>query len=432
MYSSSEVANKFILFFVFFCVVRLSFSSDDFNFLYSKLTSFQAHACDGEQLNLTCTPNTVISVQFVQYGRYSTSNELCPGQKPYYSSCNVQDALKVIQAQCHTGKVCRLLIYPDMFPSDPCRGVQKYAEVMYKCRPEEFLNKVACEDKYLYLKCPPGQVIIILSAYFGTTKEDVIDCPQTDNTRTEDCTVSYVDQTVDRICSGKENCSLLADTLTFGDPMCKGRKHLKVKYSCVEKMVLVKQSISMSSGESIETTSFPGWFRGKDQSMKQPNHWPRNYIGRTTESSDLLKSEMQSDEVPIDYYKTGSTTEKRKIVGFMSGWVSAHKYVQGNKDKFILYTTVSLGVGFLLFITVLAGRLFMNRMRTKSDDDNVIHITPETEDQFFSDSDLDQFEPPEPLPLPVNNYTASMKRKDSDVLPRAPINTGRDLNHYFS
>lgn len=73
----------------------------------------------------------------------------------------------------------------------------------------------------------------------------------------------------------------------------------------------------------------------------------------------------------------------------------------------------------------------MNRMSPKSKD-NVLQITPETEDQFFSDSDLEQFEPPEPLPLPVNNYTASMKRKDSDVLPRAPVNTGKDLNHYFS
>ncbi|GBN77635.1 hypothetical protein AVEN_168183-1 [Araneus ventricosus] len=110
---------------------------------------------------------------------------------------------------------------------------------------------------------------------------------------------------------------------------------------------------------------------------------------------------------------------------------SKHGYA-GNKDKLVLYLTISLAIGFLVFITFLAGRFVITRLEGgRGGSSSKFNITPETEDQFFSDSDLEHFEPPDPLPPPPPlNYTASMKRKDSEAAPRAPIDPGSD--HYFS
>ncbi|KFM59516.1 hypothetical protein X975_18767, partial [Stegodyphus mimosarum] len=227
-----------------------------------------------------------------------------------------------------------------------------------------------------------------------------------------------------RLCSRREECLIAADVDTFGNPNCAGRKYLKVTYSCVDsKLLLGTSDRETSTEEIIHTTSFPAWVRGLDHSV-QNNHRFRFDVKTPTEPSNSFHLEMQSDEEDND----SSKPTNQKFVNFLSGWVSARKYVENNKQKFILYLAVSLSVGIIAFLTVLGVRLFVIRRPRNS---SKLDITPDTEDQFFSDSDLEQFDPPEDLP-PAPPVTTTLRRHDSDAQPRAPITTGPELNHYFS
>ena len=102
----------------------------------------------------------------------------------------------------------------------------------------------------------------------------------------------------------------------------------------------------------------------------------------------------------------------------------------GNKDRLILYVTLTMGVGLVVFATALIARFVMIHVQYKRN--NKPEIIPVSDDQFFSDSDLEQYEPPDNLPPPVINYTASLRRQSSDAQPRAPVADGSELNHYFS
>ncbi|GIX82588.1 hypothetical protein CDAR_287811 [Caerostris darwini] len=291
------------------------------------------------------------------------------------------------------------------------------------------MNKIVCEGGQLDLFCPHGQGLTIFSASYGTTKEGVVECRQRGGFEPEDCLIGRADETVRSLCFRKQNCSLKADDRTFGNPGCKGTKYLKVSYNCVEKILLLESKEGTADG-SVQTTSFPAWLRGVDHSVENI-FWPNKYEAEApTPPSDSSTPEMQSDEV-IKYHRE-TLTGDQELVGFMSKWMSAHKYMTGNKEKLILYVSISLAIGLLVFVTVLAGRFVITRLETRHN--NKFDITPETEDQFFSDSDLEQFEPPDPLPPPppIMNYTASMKRHDSNASPRVPISPGNELNHYFS
>ncbi|KAF8774790.1 Protein eva-1 like protein [Argiope bruennichi] len=400
--------------------ITKSCANDHYETWHQTLTPFQSHACDDEELHLRCTPSTVISVHYVFYGRQAHSGHLCPDRSTAFISTACQSTKALKNRLYHT---CNAI------SSSLDKGFQisngRWIRRRYF---NGFLNKIVCEGGQLDLLCPEGQGLTIFSASYGTTKEGVVECRQSEGFEPKDCLVERTLEILQNLCSGKQNCSLRADDKTFGSPGCRGTKHLKVAYNCVER-VLLRLPGRHPAEETIQTTSFPAWVRGVDPSA-QSNLWPDSGSrDDSTPASDSSKLEMQSDEVPAINYKKEALAGDQELVGFMSKWMTAHKYMKGNKDKLVLYLSISLAIGFLVFVTVLAGRFVITKLESNRRN-NKFNITPETEDQFFSDSDLEHFEPPDPLPPPPLNYTASMRRKDSEVAPRAPINPGNE--HCFS
>ncbi|KAG8173055.1 hypothetical protein JTE90_006175 [Oedothorax gibbosus] len=206
------------------------------------LTPFQAHACDGEALQLECTPSTVISVHYVSYGRQVNAGHLCPGSASRGAAAycdSSKGALQVIHRRCHKSTNCRVLITPSLFGVDNCPGARKFIEVVYKCRPEEFLNKIVCQGSQMDLFCPVGHGLTIYSASYGTTRTGAPECGQPEGAAPDDCLIAQSDETIRSLCSGRQNCSLMADDRTFGNPGCRqGNKYLKIAYNCEEKDIL--------------------------------------------------------------------------------------------------------------------------------------------------------------------------------------------------
>ncbi|XP_055950125.1 protein eva-1 homolog C-like isoform X2 [Argiope bruennichi] len=309
--------------------ITKSCANDHYETWHQTLTPFQSHACDDEELHLRCTPSTVISVHYVFYGRQAHSGHLCPDRSTAFIStaCQSTKALKVVHDRCHKHRSCHLYISKETFRDDPCPDVRKFIEVMYKCRPDGFLNKIVCEGGQLDLLCPEGQGLTIFSASYGTTKEGVVECRQSEGFEPKDCLVERTLEILQNLCSGKQNCSLRADDKTFGSPGCRGTKHLKVAYNCVER-VLLRLPGRHPAEETIQTTSFPAWVRGVDPSA-QSNLWPDSGSrDDSTPASDSSKLEMQSDEVPAINYKKEALAGDQELVGFMSKWMTAHKYMK--------------------------------------------------------------------------------------------------------
>ncbi|PKU37435.1 protein eva-1 hypothetical protein [Limosa lapponica baueri] len=79
--------------------------------------------------------------------------------------------------ECQDRRSCQFLVNSRLFGADPCPGTGKYLIVWYKCRPNEYKSKVACEDDKLRLSCKKSMVIAIYSAIFGRTQGGSLECP---------------------------------------------------------------------------------------------------------------------------------------------------------------------------------------------------------------------------------------------------------------
>lgn len=103
-----------------------------------------------------------------------------------------------------------------------------------------------------------------------------------------------------------------------------------------------------------------------------------------------------------------------------------------NKEKFILYVTLSLGVGVLLFLLVLTFRLYSQQQRQlKKAKLNISEPLPLTFDENCSD--LDQYDPRQDQSVEVVRYTnmSTIRRQDSTSQPRAPLSHSMN-NYYYS
>ncbi|GIX72302.1 uncharacterized protein CEXT_744511 [Caerostris extrusa] len=78
-----------------------------------------------------------------------------------------------------------------------------------------------------------------------------------------------------------------------------------------------------------------------------------------------VKTDMQSDENSGEEGDANSTTLEgdQKVIGFLTEWVSAYNFIKENKEKFILYLTLSLSVALVAVLAILTTRFYLRRAR---------------------------------------------------------------------
>lgn len=149
--------------------------------------------------------------------------------------CNSIVAVEKVRAKCQERRSCHISVLSRVFGEDPCPLSIKYLQVSYKCQPEHHRTRLVCENERLRLLCKNNTVLAIYSATFGHLQHGSPICPQGRGSHTDmECLSSTALRKVLRRCHGRENCSVVADVVTFGDPCFPGtRKHLRVSFTCV-------------------------------------------------------------------------------------------------------------------------------------------------------------------------------------------------------
>ncbi|GCB69942.1 hypothetical protein scyTo_0008478, partial [Scyliorhinus torazame] len=208
------------------------------DYLSKVLRRHTEQACDGGHLNLYCPRHTTISIQSAFYGRKVPSSLLCPGSHPRNSveenrNCTAPTTLQKILDECQDQQSCQLPVNRRVFGLDPCPGTSKYLLVSYKCKPNEYKSKVACEGKELKLRCKNSTLINIYSATYGRMMNGNKACPSNPKLPNIECLSHTALEIVSTSCFGKQNCKIIASSRYFGDPCFPGmQKYLRVIYVC--------------------------------------------------------------------------------------------------------------------------------------------------------------------------------------------------------
>ncbi|XP_041846144.1 protein eva-1 homolog C isoform X2 [Melanotaenia boesemani] len=214
-------------------------------YLHSILKNHTAQACEGDVLIISCPSRTSVAILSAFYGRRVPNKHLCPSASPNITveedtECTSSLATVKVLSECQDQQSCHIPVLSPVFGQDPCPLTNKYLLVSYKCRPEHHRTRLVCENERLRLACKNETVLAIYSASFGHLLHGSPNCPQEPGSWTDmECLSPVALRRVSRRCHGRANCSVLADTQTFGDPCFPGtRKHLRVSFTCVPRYLL--------------------------------------------------------------------------------------------------------------------------------------------------------------------------------------------------
>ncbi|XP_041067707.1 protein eva-1 homolog C isoform X1 [Carcharodon carcharias] len=241
-----------VIYFILIWTKEMDASGIFSDYLSKVLRRHTEQACDGGHLNLYCPRDTTISIQSAFYGRKVPSSLLCPGLHPRNAveenlNCTAPTTLQKILDECQDQQSCQLPVNRRVFGLDPCPGTSKYLLVSYKCKPNEYKSKVACEGKELKLRCKNSTLINIYSATYGRTMNGNKACPSNLKLPDIECLSHTALEVVSTICYGKQNCKIIANSRYFGDPCFPGmQKYLHVIYVCVSKLLLQEADPSFS------------------------------------------------------------------------------------------------------------------------------------------------------------------------------------------
>uniref|UniRef100_A0A3B3VXK5 Si:ch73-335m24.2 n=1 Tax=Poecilia latipinna TaxID=48699 RepID=A0A3B3VXK5_9TELE len=207
-------------------------------YLHSILKNHTAHACEGDLLVIKCPSRTSVAVLSAFYGRRVPNKHLCPAPNANITveeedtDCTSSTALEKAQSECQDERSCHIPVLAPVFGPDPCPLTTKYLLVSYKCKPHHH-TRLVCENERLRLMCKNESVLAIYSATFGHLLHGSPNCPEEPGSKSNMCLSAVALRKVSRRCHGRENCSIFADTQTFGDPCFPGtRKHLRVSFTC--------------------------------------------------------------------------------------------------------------------------------------------------------------------------------------------------------
>uniref|UniRef100_A0AAY5KMP5 SUEL-type lectin domain-containing protein n=1 Tax=Esox lucius TaxID=8010 RepID=A0AAY5KMP5_ESOLU len=306
-------------------------SSSEFSgYLTKVLKNYTEQACDGDFLSVRCPPRTTITVQSAFYGRKSPSHhQQCPSYQRHTlmgtqrleddTHCKITTALQKMLDECQDRRSCQVLVNSRLFGTDPCPSSSKYLVVWYKCRPNEYKSKVACEEERMKLNCKRGMQIAIYSAMFGRTQQGTLECPALHRgAPTVDCQSDAALRVITGRCHGKQSCFIRASTREFGDPCYSGtRKYLSVIYTCGKKK------------RGRESGSYSGEVKTNEKGG--------------AEERDTLSPNMN----PVI-----NATKGRPEMALISSALATYNYIADHPERAALYFVCGVCLG--LFLTLFA------------------------------------------------------------------------------
>ncbi|KAB7506560.1 Protein eva-1-like protein C, partial [Armadillidium nasatum] len=359
---------------------------------------------------------------------------------------------------CHRKKNCSVPVPSpsEYWREDPCPHSNKYVEVAFKCRPDTFINKLICEGNEITLDCGPQSRIAIYTAMFGRTKHGSLLCPQTPGLPEDDCLANFATDIVMGECHGYPTCKLTASPEIFGRP-CPPEysMYLKIVYTCVPSWILKPPEIKKEMATQTPKNVNPKTSTSTTNEILIESATPRVRLNDGAKQN-LSRKPLSPNEI-INCTVAILSGSQEKEVGIVTEWMRAIAFINKHFEKFILYLTIGLIAGILVFVVIVSLKLFIQHRKLKNHTRDTGHFVGDIDDV---DGDLDMIEPvsssseggeyspPPPSALQEQNVvrfqtgTASrlpnvrasevrptVRYHDVDLIP--PRSLSRENNHYL-
>ncbi|XP_051862320.1 uncharacterized protein LOC117574907 isoform X2 [Drosophila albomicans] len=331
-------------------------------------------ACENDNMPLMCNPYSRIAIYSASFGHTEKESVQCgnPGQTPAGSvlinredaaqpTCLVSYATETVMQICHGRRRCSVTADAGTF-GRPCKNdVRMYLKVVYTCIPRKVLKdryETAPEaDEPHQTDLDLDQDELYDEDQFYKESEAIPPAPKLQGAN------SGRPFDFDHSPAGEESTSTLLPPLLSRN---EGSLEDRIKESFrqpldAEATTLANDYISTTTteednGEEDIQTDTNTETVTDDANSEETRYEDGNYFNRR-------KCQMLDDWGPIGLNCTDEdiVTERVEVVGFLANWLNTYLYIRKHQEQFYLYLIISVTAGVLLCLTIVIGRLTLQK-----------------------------------------------------------------------
>ncbi|KAH8310399.1 hypothetical protein KR044_001118 [Drosophila immigrans] len=333
-------------------------------------------ACENDNMPLMCNPYSRIAIYSASFGHTEKESVQCggnPGQTPAGSglinredadqpTCLVSYATETVMQICHGRRRCSVTADAGTF-GRPCKaGVRMYLKVVYTCIPRKVLKdryETAPEaDEPHQTDLDLDQDELYDEDQFYKESEAIPPAPKlqgANSGRSFDFEMSS---------AGEESTStLLPPLLSRNDGSLEERLQ-----SSLRLLERIKESFRQPSDDAETTTVAIDHMSTTTEAGEDNETVTETFTERETRFEDgnyisRRKCQMLDDWGPIGLNCTDEdiVTERVQVFGFLANWLNTYIYIRKHQEQFYLYLIISVTAGVLLCLTIVIGRLTLQR-----------------------------------------------------------------------
>ncbi|KAL9892295.1 uncharacterized protein ACN427_007569 isoform 6-T7 [Glossina fuscipes fuscipes] len=362
------------------------FRVDPLALLAATLRTYQRAGCDSETLALSCPRGTSISIELAQYGRAgdSTDHSLCPpaSQEDFTTvittsenggnkgigvihsgtqsehktalSCVVSGLqyalLQTVVDSCQKKRHCKFSA--NSKPSaigNQCAGIRKFVEIAYKCRP---LPRKVLKDRYETAPemDEPQQSELDLDQdelydedQFYKEDEAIPPAPKLQGA------IPNAVYPFDSKMRFRETTTTLLPSI-----LSRNESSLEDVYTSTKLVPAERLTESSLFSSTLVITSKTWRDIGDNRNFSTlPNFIYRKRC-RTEDDWATVVLNCTDDDI---------INERVAVIGFLINWVKAYNHIKQHQEQFYLYLIIAVAAGMLLCVTLVIGRLTLQRRR---------------------------------------------------------------------
>ncbi|XP_034484448.1 uncharacterized protein LOC117789526 [Drosophila innubila] len=346
-------------------------------------------ACENDNMPLMCNPYSRIAIYSASFGHTERESVQCGGQGAPAGNvlinredngqptCLVSYATETVMQICHGRRRCSVTADAGTF-GRPCKtDVRMYLKVVYTCIPRKVLKdryETAPEaDEPQQTDLDLDQDELYDEDQFYKESEAIPPAPKLQGAnvgRSFDFDLSS---------AGEESTStLLPPLLSRNDASLEERLQSSVRLLDrikesfnhpleAEEATLANDHISTTTDNNdvdnaieleTKTEATNSVTDSDDVNANTESGYAkkRNFFNRR-------KCQMADDWGPIGLNCTDEdiVTERVEVVGFLANWLNTYLYIRKHQEQFYLYLIISVTAGVLLCLTIVIGRLTLQR-----------------------------------------------------------------------
>ncbi|SPP88343.1 uncharacterized protein LOC117590144 isoform X1 [Drosophila guanche] len=332
-------------------------------------------ACENDNMPLVCNPYSRIAIYSASFGHTERESVQCGGQGAGVSTgtsedngrptCLVSYATETVMQICHGRRRCSVTADAGTF-GRPCKAdVRMYLKVVYTCIPRKVLKdryETAPEgDEPQQSELDMDQDELYDEDQFYKESEAIPPAPKLQGAIPN---VGMPFEFGNGALGVGTSSTLLPPLLSLDDGLLEEKLVSSLRLLDRIKTALNQDFVTEIADSAVHTTASSEEIGAIEGSQSSSEPTPETIAA---DGNAIFKRKCVNVDdwgvIGLNCTEEDIVTEQVEVIGFLVNWLSCYVHIRKHQEQFYLYLIISVAAGVLLCLTLVIGRLALQKRR---------------------------------------------------------------------